>query len=80
MNTKTKLVEKFFNPPYCSSTRVDDHRTYGGLITLSDFCTDHNGRPKSESSYASRIISDWRFDEMCRKNIAQRENKNNTDI
>ena len=51
-----------------------DHSTFGGIITNTDFNT--NGRkdnPDSISSVVKDIISDWRFDEQCRKNIENRE-------
>ena len=47
------------------------HSTFGGTINFSDFCTDYNRSEKSKS-WAERIVSDWKFDEQCRKNI---ENK-----
>ena len=52
-----------------------NHSTYGGEIFFSDFCTDFSGNSRNESFYASRIISDLRFDEMCRKNIEDRNRK-----
>ena len=50
-----------------------NHSTFGGIITNADFNT--NGRkdnPDSISSVVKDIISDWRFDEQCRKNIENR--------
>ena len=43
-----------------------DHSTFGGIINFSDFCTDYNRSEKSKS-WAERIVSDWKFDEKCRK-------------
>ena len=43
-----------------------NHSTFGGTINFSDFCTDHNRSEKSKS-WAERIVSDWKFDEKCRK-------------
>ena len=52
-----------------------NHSTYGGEIFFSDFCTDFSVNSRDESFYASRIISDLRFDEMCKKNIEDRNRK-----
>ena len=53
-----------------------DHSTFGGIINFSDFCTDYNRSEKSKS-WAERIVSDWKFDEQCRKNIENiNRNKN----
>lgn len=52
--------------------RLEEHRnTFGGLINESDY----NEYPSSLSDIASRIISDWSFDEQCRKNIECRGRK-----
>lgn len=53
-----------------------NHTTFGGLICESDFNTEFrkdNSKSKEGSSIASRIMSDWRFDEECRKNIENRK-------
>ncbi len=51
-----------------------DHSTFGGIIYLSDFETYHRGKDNNNgSTIASRISSDWKFDEQCRKNIENRE-------
>lgn len=42
--------------------------TYGGNIYPSDFCTDYEGT----RNIASRIMSGWKFDEQCRKNLERR--------
>lgn len=46
-----------------------DQKTYGGIICLSDFCTDYKGT----RNIASRIISDWKFDAQCMRNQELRE-------
>lgn len=47
---------------------IDPHTSFGGLIYESDFNTEYcNG------NIAQRIISDWKFDELCRKSIAARD-------
>lgn len=38
--------------------------TYGGNICQSDFCTNYEG----SRNIVERIVSDWRFDEQCKKN------------
>lgn len=50
------------------------HNTYGGRIYNSDFDTEF-----SYGNVASRIISDWKFDQQCKKNIENKERmrKNN---
>lgn len=46
-----------------------DHTTFGGIICLSDFDTNHRGKNNSNgSSIAKRIISDWKFDRQCKTN------------
>ena len=57
---------------YRTGNYQPDHSTFGGIINFSDFCTDYNRSEKSKS-WADRIVSDWKFDDQCRKNI---ENKN----
>ena len=50
-----------------------NHSSFGGIIYPSDFETEYyseNGR-----NIASRIASDWIFDEECRKNEIARERK-----
>ena len=53
-----------------------NHSTFGGIINFSDFCTDHNRSEKSKSM-AERIISDWKFDKQCKKNIENRDRNKN---
>ena len=50
-----------------------NHSSFGGVIYPFDFETEYyseNGR-----NIASRIASDWIFDEECRKNEIARERK-----
>ena len=51
---------------YTTGNYNPDYSTFGGIINFSDFCTDHNRSEKSKS-WAERIVSDWKFDERCRK-------------
>ena len=45
-----------------------NHTTFGGLIYQSDFNTDYSGNTNANGSVvASKIASDWRFDESCKK-------------
>ena len=53
-----------------------NHSTFGGIINFSDFCTDHNRSEKSKS-WAERIVSDWKFDEQCKKNTESRDRNKN---
>lgn len=50
----------------------DYNMTFGGLVSEYDFCTYYPRNPKSPS-WASRIASDWTFDEQCRKNAKSRD-------
>ena len=62
---------------YCRTGNYKpDHSTFGGIINFSDFCTDYNRSEKSKS-WAGRIVSDWKFDEHCRKNIENRDRNKN---
>ena len=47
-----------------------NHTTFGDVNT--EFRKD-NSKSKECSSIATRIISDWRIDEECRKNIENRK-------
>ena len=49
-----------------------DHSTFGGLIFPSDFNTNRRDNGDDGSSIASRIVSDMKFDEQCRKNAESR--------
>lgn len=53
---------------YTTSSNYADHTRFGGTICASDFCTDYEGT----RNIASRIASDWKFDERCRKNAENR--------
>lgn len=54
---------------YTTSSNYTDHSIFGGIIYASDFCTDYEGT----RNIASRIVSDWIFDEQCRKNALNRD-------
>ncbi len=59
---------------YTTSKFNVDRSSFGGIIYLSDFETDYRGKDNNKgSSIASRISSDLKFDEQCRKNIENRE-------
>jgi len=59
---------------YTTENYKVDHSTFGGRIYLSDFETDYRGKDnKNGSSIAKRIVSDFIFDEKCRKNIENRK-------
>lgn len=53
-------------------TLAEHRNTFGGLIYDSDF----NEYPNSLSDIASRIVSDWKFDEQCMKNIENNKKRN----
>lgn len=48
-----------------------DHTTFGGNITLFDF-EGYN----SLTMIADKIVSDWRFDANCKRNIEAKYNYN----
>lgn len=55
-----------------------DPTRFSGLIHLSDFETDYRGKDNTDgSTIAQRIITDWKFDEHCRKNKIQTTNYKN---
>lgn len=54
---------------YYTSSNYADHTRFGGTICASDFYTDYEGT----RNIASRIASDWKFDERCRKNALNRD-------
>ena len=56
---------------YMTPSNYVDYTHFGGIICDSDFCTDYKGT----RNIANRIISDWKFDEQCRKNIKIRNKK-----
>ncbi len=58
---------------YTTSSNYADHTRFGGIICASDFCTDYEGT----RNIASRIASDWKFDNACKKNIENKNRKNN---
>ena len=52
------------------SSSYTDYSTFSGIISNYDF----DGHPTIKD-IASRILSDWKFDEMCKKNIENRNRK-----
>ena len=63
---------------YCTQTpsSYTDHTTFGGLICYSDFNTEYRkDASESGSSIAKDILSDWKFDQKCKKNIEDRDNR-----
>ena len=61
---------------YTTGSYNPDYSTFGGTINFSDFCTDHHRAEKSKS-WAERIVSDWKFDEQCKKNMENRNRNKN---
>ena len=57
---------------YTTSSNYVDHTRFGGNI----YNYDYEGC-NSMSDVASRIISDWKFDEKCRKNVENRDRTRN---
>ena len=61
---------------YRTGNYKSDHSTFGGIINFSDFYTDYDRSEKSKS-WAERIVSDWKFDEQCKKNTESRDRNKN---
>lgn len=57
--------------------REIDHTTFGGIIYSSDFNTNYRENNTYGSPIASRIISDQKFDERCRKTLLRKQNGGN---
>lgn len=57
------MTEEFYRTGSYSA----DHTTFGGKIWDSDY-DGYN----SMTDIASRIISDWKFDEQCKRDIENR--------
>lgn len=55
---------------YTSGRANTNHSTFGGIIHNYDF-EGYN----SMGSISGRIISDWKFDDQCRKNSKMKGNK-----
>lgn len=53
-----------------------DHTVFGGLISSSDFNTEYQRKENRYGSpIARQIARDKCFDEQCRRNIENRQNK-----
>ena len=57
---------------YTTPSNYVDHTRFGGKI----YNFDYEGY-NSMSDIVSRIISDWKFDEKCRKNVKNRDESKN---
>lgn len=56
------------------------HSTFGGLIYESDFNTCYKGvKYNNGSNIAARIISDQKFDTLCKMNAMNRDNRKEND-
>ena len=61
-------MENYKTETYHDATR------FSGLIYASDFETEFRGKDKPNGSdIAKRIMSDWRFDDQCRRNCIARD-------
>ena len=56
---------------YKTGNYKPDYSTFGGVIYNYDFDGYVSMRDMAE-----RIISDWKFDERCRKNVLNRDRNN----
>lgn len=57
---------------YITKSYELNHSTYKGIIYEYDFCNH-----MTMSDVTERIISDWKFDERCKRNIENRNKKGN---
>ena len=53
------------------SKNYEYQKTFGGLISSSDFDTDYPGT----RNMAGKILSCWRFDKHCKKNYLDRKKR-----
>ena len=65
-----------YNKYYTMPSREELHRCYGGYLSESDF-TIARGRNQNKSRIAEKIVSDWRVDKRCHKNILSKEREKN---
>ena len=66
------------NQNYFTSSNYTDYTRFGGLICYSNFNTEYRkDASESGSSIAKDILSDWKFDEKCRKNAENRDRARN---
>ena len=64
----------FSNPTLLS--REELHRTFGGILSVSDFDTEISVMHNSESKMAGRILTSWRIDLRCERNLEARGRRN----
>ena len=57
---------------YRTGNYKPDHSTFGGTISNHDY----DGH-ETMSDIAAPIVSDWKFDEQCRKNALNRDRNKN---
>lgn len=57
---------------YYTSSNYADHTRFGGTITNYSF-DGHS----TMSEITSQILSDWKFDEQCKKNVLSRDKTKN---
>ena len=55
---------------YTPTSNYTDHSTFGGYVNNGDFFTEY---PQKKGEYAERIISDWKFDQQCKRNAENRD-------
>ena len=59
---------------YTTGNYKPDHTTFGGIISNGDFCTEYSQKP---GEHIKDIISDWIFDQQCKKNVENRDRNKN---
>ena len=59
---------------YRTGNYKPDHSTFGGIMSNGDFCTEYS---QKSGEHIKDIISDWKFDEDCKKNAESRDKRKN---
>nr|WP_297940207.1 hypothetical protein [uncultured Lachnoclostridium sp.] len=66
--------ERSYNKYYTMPSREELHRGYSGHLCESDF-NIARGKNQFDSNVAKKIVSDWKFDEYCKKKSCEVDNR-----
>lgn len=75
-NSNLESHKKLSPVGYCTPViipREELHRTFGGIISFSDFCTERFDNENQRSKIADRIMSHKKFDGWCKSTTARKE-------
>ena len=59
---------------YTTGNYKQNYSTFGGMVSNGDFCTEYSQKP---GEHIKDIISDWTFDQQCKKNVENRDRNKN---